>query len=155
MDKKLLFEKLKQEIKKNLQLALGAAQNTYDIATHEENKAENKYDTRGLEASYLAGAQAERVRDLRETLGVVASLPVKYFTAENKIALTALVHISSDEKNLWVLLLPKGGGQNFSFEDKRIQVITLESPLGKSLIGKGLEDEVQVKDKFYTIVEIF
>lgn len=151
MEKKLLFEKLKDELEKNLQLALNAAQNTYDIATHEENKAENKYDTRGLEASYLAGAQAERVRDLRETLGIISTIPVKSFDSESRIALTALVLLSSEEKDLWLLLLPKGGGQSFSFKGNRIQVITPESPLGSILIGKQVEDEIQIKDMIYEI----
>lgn len=35
------------------------------MATHEDTKAENKYDTHGLEASYLARAQSERVLDLK------------------------------------------------------------------------------------------
>ena len=155
MNKILLFKELLREIENNLQLALNAAQNTYDIATHEENKAENKYDTRGLEASYLAGAQAERVRDLRETLTMVSTLAIKHFDSETKIALTALVQISSEEKNLWVLLLPKGGGQSFTFDKKQIQVITPESPLGRNLIGKQVEDEVQVKDKFYEITQVY
>ncbi|MCC2679989.1 MAG: hypothetical protein K0R29_2565, partial [Pseudobdellovibrio sp.] len=51
MKKALLFQALTAELTKNLELALTAAQATYDIATHEDNKAENKYDTRGLEAS--------------------------------------------------------------------------------------------------------
>lgn len=155
MNKKILFEKLKQEIEKNLQLALDAAQNTYDIATHEENKAENKYDTRGLEASYLAGAQAKRVRDLRETLGIVSTIAVKHFGAESKIALTTVVKIASEEKSLWLVVLPKGGGQSFYYDDTVVQVITPESPLGKNLIGKELDDEVQVKDRTYVIEEIF
>lgn len=155
MDKALLFKKLIGEIEKNLHLALNAAQNTYDIATHEENKAENKYDTRGLEASYLAGAQAERVRDLRETLTMVSTLAIKHFDSATKIALTALVQISSEEKDLWVLLLPKGGGQSFTFDKKQIQVITPESPLGRNLIGKQVEDEVQVKDKFYQVTQVY
>ncbi len=51
MDKKLLFQSLKNEIDKQLHLAVDAVQVTLDVATHEENKPENKYDTRGLEAS--------------------------------------------------------------------------------------------------------
>ena len=154
MDKRIIFEQLKKEIEKNLELAIKAAENTYDIATHEENKAENKYDTRGLEASYLAGAQAERVRELRETLGVISNLKMKPFADEDKIALTALIKISSSEKELWLLLLPKGGGQSCSFQGQLIQVITPESPLGKGLIGREVEDTVQVKDKTYEIEQI-
>ncbi len=155
MDKKLIFEQLKNELENGLELALKAAQNTYEMATHEDNKAENKYDTRGLEASYLAGAQAERVRDLRDTLGSILNLQIKSFSTENKIALSALIKISSNEKSIWVLLLPKGGGQSFRHQDILIQVITPESPLGQSLVGKEIGDIVQVHNKVYEIEEIF
>ena len=154
MNKKQIFEKLKLELQKNLETALTAAQNTYDIATHEDNKAENKYDTRGLEASYLAGAQAERVRDLRETLGHILNTQLKFFSSTDKIALTALVQILANKKNIWVLLLPKGGGQSFMFEDKLIQVITPESPLGKGLVGKQIGETLQINNKNFEIEKI-
>jgi transcription elongation GreA/GreB family factor len=154
MKKALLFQALTAELTKNLELALTAAQATYDIATHEDNKAENKYDTRGLEASYLAGAQAERVRDLKETLGVISILKIKDFTKEDKIAQTALIKIEFNEKESWLLFLPKGGGHSFTFEGKSIKVITPESPLGELLVGKSVDDEVILNGKEYVILEI-
>lgn len=155
MNKKLIFEALKVEIEKNLKLALAAAQNTYSIATHEDSKAENKYDTRGLEASYLAGAQAERVVDLRDTLGSILNLGFKIFSSENKIALTALVKIQSESKTNWILLLPKGGGQSFKYDEKNIQVVTPESPLGQALIGRQTNDEIQINSRHYEITEVW
>lgn len=144
MNKKLLVAKLIELTKANLQSAYEAAQNTYEIATNEENKAENKYDTKGLEASYLAGAQAERAADIKTTLVSYESINIKNYTADNKIGLTALIEISDGKKNKLVLLMPKGGGQIIEFEQKQIQVITAESPLGKNLIGKELGDIIQI-----------
>lgn len=155
MDKSLLFQALTAELTKNLELALTAAKATYDIATHEDNKAENKYDTRGLEASYLAGAQAERVRDLKETLGVISTLKIKYFSGDDKIAQTALIKAEYNQKESWLLLLPKGGGQNFLFEGRSIKVITPESPLGELLVGKSVEDSVTLNGKDYFILEVY
>lgn len=154
MNKTLLFEKLKDEIEKNLQLALDAAKNTYDIATHPDSKAENKYDTRGLEASYLAGAQAKRVQDLRETLGLVTNAKVKAFTNESTVALTALVEMSVGNKTSWVLLLSKGGGQSVLFEGKQIQVITPDSPLGEGLLGRKVGDEIDINHKIFEIKSV-
>ena len=150
----MLIEALKNEIQKNLQLALTAAQNTYDIATHEDSKAENKYDTRGLEASYLAGAQAERVMDLKDTLNSISGTALKEFKTTDKIAIGALIHLISSEKNLWVILLNRGGGQNVKFENQQVQVITPESPLGRLLIGKELNDSFQLNGKEYEIIEL-
>ena len=158
MDKKKLIRQLIETTKFNLQAAKEAAQNTYDIATNEESKAENKYDTRGLEASYLAGAQAERVSDIKASLASYEAVNIKSFSAEDKIALTALVELCLNEKNILVLLMPKGGGQTINFENKQIQVITPDSPLGKNLIGKEVGDIVQIsagdKNREYEIIRI-
>ncbi len=158
MNKNLLIRKLIELTKSNLQVAYDAAQSTYDIATNEESKAENKYDTRGLEASYLAGAQAERVADIKATLASYENLNIRTFTEDNKIALTALVEICSNGKHSLVLLMPKGGGQNIEFEQQQIQVITPASPLGKNLIGKEIGDVIQIsagdKMRDYEILKI-
>ena len=128
----------------NLQSAFDAAKSTYDIATNEESKAENKYDTRGLEASYLAGAQAERVADIKATLASYENMQIKNFDEGAKIAISALIEISCQDKTSLVLLMPKGGGQTMTFENRQIQVITPESPLGKNLIGKEVGDSVVI-----------
>ena len=158
MNKNALIRKLIEITKSNLQVAYDAAQSTYDIATNEESKAENKYDTRGLEASYLAGAQAERVADIKATLASYENLNIRTFTEDSKIALTALVEICSNGKNSLVLLMPKGGGQNIEFENQQIQVITPASPLGKNLIGKEIGDVIQIsagdKMRDYEILKI-
>lgn len=158
MDKKLLIQKLIDLTKENLQSAYDAAQSTYDIATNEESKPENKYDTRGLEASYLAGAQAERVADIKATLASYENINVRNFDENSKIALTALVEILSNEKTSMVLLMPKGGGLSISFASRLIQVITPDSPLGKNLIGREVGELVQIstaeKSREYEILSI-
>lgn len=158
MDKKKIILKLIEITRLNLQAAHEAAQNTYDIATNEESKAENKYDTRGLEASYLAGAQAERAADIKATLTSYENIKIQDFSTQKKISLTALVEITNNEKSKLILLMPKGGGQIIVFENQQIQVITPDSPLGKNLIGKEIGDTVQVssgdKNREYEIVNV-
>src|SRR5687768_16801821 len=95
MDKNRLFENLKNEIDLQLKHATEAAKNTLDAATHEENKPENKYDTRGLEASYLARAQTQRVLDLKELRNGIDGLRVRVFDSRQPIAITALVQLES------------------------------------------------------------
>lgn len=158
MNKTELINHLKEIVKQNLKAAFEAAQNTYDIATHEENKAENKYDTRGLEASYLAGAQAERVADIKDMLASYESMQIKSFGPDSKIALSALIEIDTGGKNIFVLLMPKGGGQILDFAGQHIQVITPESPLGMNLIGKEVGEIIQFnsgsKSKEYEILSV-
>jgi transcription elongation GreA/GreB family factor len=158
MNKTELIDHLKNIVKQNLVVALEAAMNTYDIATHEDNKAENKYDTRGLEASYLAGAQAERVSDIKAIIGSYEIMQIKKFSNNEKIAIGALVEINTSEKNMFVLLMPKGGGQVLNFAGHHIQVITPDSPLGKNLIGKEVGEIIKIgqsnKTKEYEILSL-
>ena len=63
--KKLLLEELIKRAKIELEQLEGAAKSHRDFATDQEFKAESKYDTRALEASYLASAEAKRVEELK------------------------------------------------------------------------------------------
>lgn len=154
-NKLLIFTALIDSIKKNIDLAVQAAQNTYGDATHEDNKAENKYDTRALEASYLAGAQAERVHDLKIILNKIQQIKIINFNHNSFIALTCLIRLVSDHKNFLVLLLPVGGGQNFTFDNESIRVVTPESPMGQMLLGKMLSDTVSLNGVEYSISNIY
>ncbi len=60
MDKFLLRQQVLERLAEDLQQAEQAVRVAHETATHEENIAENKYDTLGLEAAYLATGQARR-----------------------------------------------------------------------------------------------
>lgn len=159
VNKKALIEHITRQISDELAAITQAAKNTYDVATHEDNKPENKYDTRGLEASYLAGAQAKRVADMKEVLAIFENLPIKSFTGSSLISATALVEVSLNNKVSFVLVMPKGGGQSAQFEGRLIQVITVDSPLGKALIGRRTGDLIEIETgsarREYEILSIY
>jgi len=156
--KEILLQKLIEQAETELKLIAQAAQNTYDIATHEENKPENEYDTRGLEASYLASAQAERVNEMKDVIIIWKSLKVKSFTKTDVIALTALVECEIDGKSHEVFILPKGGGEKMRFEGHTLHVVTPESPLGEALIGLKVGDVAYLnaggQEKEYEIIDV-
>ena len=149
---------LKVELEKELVVLKKAALATYEDATHEESKPENKYDTRALEASYLAGAQAKRVKDIEELISICKFQQVRNFNPGEAIAITAIVEIESGDKINWFLFLPKGGGFTVNFENKKIQVITPVSPLGQALVGLTVGEvatvEMQGKKRDYEILSI-
>ena len=60
INKSSLVDHIKKQLTEDFEILKAAALATYEDATHEESKPENEYDTRGLEASYLAGAQGKR-----------------------------------------------------------------------------------------------
>ena len=58
MDKLLLQQQVLERLAEDLLQTEQAVRVAHEAATHKENIAENKYDTLGLEAAYLATDQA-------------------------------------------------------------------------------------------------
>lgn len=157
-DKQKLVEHLRAHLEKDRASLMAAAQATYEAATGDESRPENQYDTRALEASYLAGAQAKRVSDIDEQLSLLKTLELKKFTAKTPLSATALARLEHDDSEIYVFLLPKGGGLHVKFEGQDIQIVTPSSPLGEALLDLKQGDtavvEVGADTKEYEILEV-
>ncbi len=140
MDKKKLLAHIRAELEKDLLVLKESERATREAATHEENKPENEYDTRALEASYLAGAQSKRITDTEELLVLFKHAAPKSFTDKDPISATALIETELNGKSSYFFVMAKGGGVNVTFEGKKIQVITPSSPLGEALLGLKVGD---------------
>jgi len=158
MDKRKLVDAFVVQLKNDLNILNQAAVSTYQGAIHSDSKAEDQYDTRGLEASYLAGAQAKRVIELEEIIKTYQYIDIRDFGPEDKISATALVGLQSDNKVSYFLLMPKGGGLYLHYEEKNIQILTPQSPIGEMLLGKKLHEEfevlIQSKVRDYEVVSV-
>ncbi|HEY1079722.1 MAG TPA: hypothetical protein VGE46_06475 [Bdellovibrio sp.] len=159
MDKKKLIETIRAQLLKDLSVLKEAALATYEAATHEESKPENEYDTRGLEASYLAGAQAKRISEIEELLVIYKHLDLKDFGPNDKINATALVEVEFNGKHSFFFIMAKGGGLSVPFDGKTIQVITPNSPLGEAMqdLLKGGVAVVETGDQVreYEIINVW
>jgi hypothetical protein len=153
-----LIEHILAELNRQYNTLCQAARAAYDGAIHEESKAEDKYDTRGLEASYLAGAQAKRTVELEGAISLYRSLKTRDFGAEEPIALTALIELEAEGQEALYFIGPEGGGIKIQHEGKTIIVITPKSPLGKSLLGKAADDDVEIRSgkslRHYSILSV-
>jgi len=145
MDKPAILKKLETHIAGQLEVATQAAHAAHEAATHIESKPEDEYDTRGLEASYLAGAQSKRAMELEQLVALYRYVDVKSFGPEVPIASTAVVEMETNGKSHYYLLMPKGGGLNVEFDGKTIHVVTPQSPLGGAILGKKVGDQVEVE----------
>lgn len=113
-----------------------------DEATGDESRAENKYDTRSLEASYLARGQAERVVALRR---LCAYLRTATASEGPRIGLCSVVALEAEDgRERVAVLVPDGGGKSVTVGGTKVDVITPRSPLGRALLGREAGDEVQV-----------
>lgn len=146
MNKSSLIQKIIPILEVNLQNLINAALEAKAEATSEESKAENKYDTRGLEASYLAGAQARRADELKTTIDKISKMGLKIFDEDTPIDVTALVTLEDqDQISKQFFILPYAGGTKIQEDDKSVFVITPHSPLGQKLMGLKLDDEFQIR----------
>ena len=111
-----------------------------DEATGDESKAENQYDTRSLEASYLARGQAERVGALRRLVAWLATLDAP---AGGRVGLGSVVEID-DEGPRTVFVVPDGGGRSIDVDGAAVLLVTPGAPLGRALLGASPGDDVVV-----------
>jgi transcription elongation GreA/GreB family factor len=145
MKKAPLIKKIVETLRQNIALLEKAARASHAEATHESSRAESKYDTRGLEAAYLAGGQARQVRELMESVDVYQSLETREFKLGDSIDLTALVEMKIDGQCARFFIGPKNGGLEFIHRKKEITILTPQSPLGQTLAGKKAGDKWTVR----------
>lgn len=125
---------------------LAMASAAYDEATHAESKAENQYDTRSLEASYLAAGQAVRVAALRRAAGFFDAVDDGDGNPDAQVGPGALVGIEEDGVTSWCFVAPEGGGAIVQADGVAVRVVTPASPLGEALVGAREGDGVEVFD---------
>jgi len=111
-----------------------------DEATSAESRPENKYDTRAIEASYLAAGQGERLATLRQMVGWAQGLQGEPHT---RAQVGALVHVATEAGDRWVVLAPSGG-PTIDVDAIEVATVSTRSPLGRALTGASVDDAVEV-----------
>ena len=135
VEKSTIINLVRDAVKEKHDQMLESARDTAAGVTDPENKAENKYDTRGLEASYLAAGQGEQDEALREALMMFQSSAFPKFEEGAEIAAGALVEGEIGGERLFYLLAPRAGGITCEFEGCEVTVLTPEAPLRQKLLG--------------------
>lgn len=145
MIKTELLQSIIKTLETDLAILLQAARTAHAAATHEENIPDNKYATLGLEASYLAQAQANRAQEISVALDAYRRLQLQRFGDGAPIRLTALVTLEGADGSIRRLFLgPEAGGLKISAAGGEVLVITPGSPLGRTLLGQTVGDLVNI-----------
>lgn len=141
MNKIELLQVIVLEMEKSLIIAQRSTQRAIESATDEETVPEHKYDTLALEASYLAHGQAMRAEECERELSQMKQLSIP--TNMEHVALGCLVCLLDDSDECqWFFIAPCAGGLKVDYQQQRVMVVTLASPLGKALKGKSIGDDV-------------
>jgi len=136
MNKRAVIQKVVDQIARDLAVLLAAAKATHEEATHEQNKPENKYDTRALEASYLAQGQSRQVAELERAKQEFESLCLADALPNAPVDVGALLTLKCGNTEAVYLLGPRAGGMEISIAGTPVTVITPQSPIGRQLMGK-------------------
>ncbi len=138
MNKSELLNQIIASLRESLEVLQNAARASHAEATHESSKPENKYDTRGLEAAYLAGGQARQAREILDSIKIYSAMEAKAFGPIDPIELSALVELEVDRSRSFYFIGPKSGGLEFAMDGQEVTVVTPQSPLGQNLMGKNV-----------------
>ena len=146
MDKFLLQQQVLERLADDLLQAEQAVRAAHETATHEENIAENKYDTLGLEAAYLAAGQDRRAAAIRQAMATWRRFHPRPYDAVKGIQLGSLVClVDADGKQQQLFLGPGGGSMKSVSGPQLVQVISSQAPLGRAMMGKCEGDEVSLQ----------
>jgi len=128
---RLVFQALEEELRVQLKGQAMAAEG----ATHAEARAETKWDTCGLEQSYLARGLAQQFEKLATQVEELRGFSPPDYSGK-PIGIGALVEAEMDGYTDWYFLLECGGGTEVEYGGRTITVISPESPAGAALLGK-------------------
>lgn len=135
MNKADILEMIRLECRSALKHMQDANSAAVEGATDSESRAETKWDTSGLEASYLARGYARQFEALANQYEQLKSIELKDF--KNKpIGLGALIQCEIEDVASWFFLLPYGGGMELRIAGEELTVITPDSPLARELFNR-------------------
>lgn len=138
-----ILEAIRDSLRARLERLLKAAREAHEAATDPGSRAESKYDTRTLEASYLASGQARQVEDLSHAVRMFERLRLPDFAGLGAVGPGALVQLRIEGEDKWFLLVPAAGGLEVSLQERMITLLSPESPLYQQLLGLAVGELVE------------
>jgi len=144
--KKTIHRRLIDHVHAELESITSAAKRSFDTATSDEHRAESKYDTFKLEASFLSRGLAKRVEELTAALEALQGLHLKKLGKTCPIQVSALIRLKAgDGKKLTIFLGPNAGGESITVDGEEISVVSAGSPLGIAVMNKRVGDSFELK----------
>jgi transcription elongation GreA/GreB family factor len=143
--KNKIMEQLLTKVRQDLASAEAASADTSSYARDGDVKSDGKYDTRGIEAGYLASAQLKRVEELKLELQMLEETPLRKFAADDDVGLGALVDIALNGQTRRYFLASTAGGTILNVDGTIVLVISIFSPIGDAALGTRAGDEFELE----------
>lgn len=136
MDKTAFIDALIAQFEKRVEASRNASLDAASYATDAESKAESKWDTQGLEASYLAAGQASQAKETAGALQRLLADRDELLVPQRVVGVGAMVKVSFDGEVDCYFIASVGGGETVELGEESVTVLTPQSPLFDSLKGK-------------------
>lgn len=143
VNKQAVREQIIQRLRAELSLQAQAAQLARDEAIDEESRSENKWDTHSQEAAYLAEGQSKLVAEIGASIEAYSTLSLRDFAPAAAVDIGALVEVGGSADRSWYFIGPRSGGIEIEVDGQPVFVVTPQSPLGRSVLGKHAGDTIQ------------
>lgn len=140
MTKAEVHSQLIDKLAKKIAVLKSALADSEESASGAETKSEGKYDTRAIEAAYLAQAQAEQLSLAKESLGKFRRFVPPPYDLNDEIGPGALVEVEQDGEICFYFLAPTGGGLVTDYLGCEVTVVTPESRMYQQLEERKLGD---------------
>ena len=155
MNKAMFYELFLESLRKELLLAVEASQDAADCATNDESRADSKWDTQGLEASYLAVGQAGMAKKWAEAIEELQSERELLLERKERVELGALFECAFEAGSDHFFFAGVAGGQEVRIESKTVTIVSPQSPLAHRLLGLRLGDNfVLPNGKFSRLLSV-
>jgi len=152
MDKVAVIQGILAELQTQLELAKGASLEAAEYATHEESKADSKWDTQGLEASYLAAGQAAQVLEIGKSIQAFKQHLESASQKTLRVESGSLFQVSMNGGSFWFFLSSVAGGVSLTTEKGVVTVITAGSPIAHRVVGCAVGDRFRLPNQTEAIV---
>ena len=145
MDKKAIVLNLLDQLNAELEKAKAAYKTAKSTTQDADNKAESKWDTRSIEAGYLAGAQKVRVDELEMDVNVIEELSNTPLDKKPAVGIGSLVEIEHNGTTRKYFIAPAAGGFMVKLGDEVALVISVFSPIGNEVLDLVEGDHFEVE----------
>ncbi|MGF1452605.1 MAG: hypothetical protein ACFB21_11105 [Opitutales bacterium] len=144
MDKRAALQGMIAAMRHELNSTAAASRDAAAYATDEEAKAREKYETQGLEASYLARGQAAHAEEIAQAIVSLEAMLSGESKPSETVGLGSLVHVSLGGGEEWFLIGKLGGGEVIPFDGHELTLITPHSPVATAMDGLPAGSEFQL-----------
>ncbi|CAI8333104.1 MAG: Uncharacterised protein [Opitutia bacterium UBA7350] len=146
MNKEAFYYCLLETLRLEAKHAVDASKDAASYATDEESRAQSKWDTQGLEASYLAAGQAGQAMLWANAVEELQSERVTLLQAKDQVSLGALLRCAFEAGEEYYFFAGVAGGQVVLLDSKEVTVITPQSELAHCLLGLKAGDAFTLRN---------